>query len=189
MIHMPRRSVTRFFIPLIDVLLLLFCIFLLLPQFKEEELDKKAQSAFELADTVTSLEYEIDRLTREMKKYDLLPASKEELESLLFEVEQLRKDRKQVVQRTYFQIIDIDGKTGDIFYYDTAKQGQPKLRIETDKDAWALIERHQQEAQGNEVYYFFLYPRPETGFPTLAQERKYKAWFSRIANSLKEPRP
>ena len=31
MIQMPRRSVTRFFIPLIDVLILLFCIFLLMP--------------------------------------------------------------------------------------------------------------------------------------------------------------
>ena len=31
MIPSPRRSVTRFFIPLIDVLILLFCIFLLMP--------------------------------------------------------------------------------------------------------------------------------------------------------------
>ena len=31
MISPPRRSVTRFFIPLIDVLILLFCIFLLMP--------------------------------------------------------------------------------------------------------------------------------------------------------------
>ena len=31
MITQPRRSVTRFFIPLIDVLILLFCIFLLMP--------------------------------------------------------------------------------------------------------------------------------------------------------------
>jgi hypothetical protein len=31
MIRLPQRSVTRFFIPLIDVLILLFCIFLLLP--------------------------------------------------------------------------------------------------------------------------------------------------------------
>ena len=33
-IHMPHRSVTRFFIPLIDVLILLFCIFLLMPYVK-----------------------------------------------------------------------------------------------------------------------------------------------------------
>ena len=31
---MPRRSVTRFFIPLIDVLILMFCIFLLMPFVK-----------------------------------------------------------------------------------------------------------------------------------------------------------
>ena len=32
---MPRRSVTRFFIPLIDVLTLLFCIFLMMPVVKK----------------------------------------------------------------------------------------------------------------------------------------------------------
>ena len=31
MLKMPQRSVTRFFIPLIDVLTLLFCIFLVMP--------------------------------------------------------------------------------------------------------------------------------------------------------------
>src|SRR5439155_4759614 len=35
MIQFPRRSVTRFFIPLIDVLTLLFCIFMLMPMIKE----------------------------------------------------------------------------------------------------------------------------------------------------------
>src|SRR5215813_12391928 len=35
MIQLPRRSVTRFFIPLIDVLTLLFCIFLLMPSVGE----------------------------------------------------------------------------------------------------------------------------------------------------------
>ena len=34
MLEMPRRSVTRFFIPLIDVLTLLFCIFLMMPAVK-----------------------------------------------------------------------------------------------------------------------------------------------------------
>lgn len=189
MIQMPRRSVTRFFIPLIDVLLLLFCIFLLMPQFGQEELDKKAQAAFELADTVTSLEYEIDRLTKDMKRYDELRPSLDELDRLRLELELLRKERKQVVQRVYFQILDIDGTTGELYFADTAKPGQPKMRIENEKEAWALIDRHQNEAQGNELYYYFLYPRPQTGFPTLAQERRYKMWFARIANSLKEPTP
>ena len=34
MIRLPQRSVTRFFIPLIDVLTLLFCIFLVMPLAK-----------------------------------------------------------------------------------------------------------------------------------------------------------
>ena len=37
MIRPPHRSVTRFFIPLIDVLILLFCIFLLMPYVKPVE--------------------------------------------------------------------------------------------------------------------------------------------------------
>ena len=36
MIQMPRRSVTRFFIPLIDVLTVLFGIFLLMPIVREK---------------------------------------------------------------------------------------------------------------------------------------------------------
>src|SRR5436190_17449630 len=157
MIHMPHRSVTRFFIPLIDVLLLLFCVFLLMPKFREEELDKKVQTASDMGDSVTSLEYEIDRLTRDLKKYDELREALDELERLRVENDQLRKDRKQVVQRTYFRILDIDGKTGELYFHDTSKPEQPKLKIETDKDAQALIERHEKEAQGSELYYYFLY--------------------------------
>jgi hypothetical protein len=44
MIQPPRRSVTRFFIPLIDVLTLLFCIFLVMPLAKDaREANKTAQ--------------------------------------------------------------------------------------------------------------------------------------------------
>ena len=45
MIHMPHRSVTRFFIPLIDVLLLLFGIFLLMPIASESELEGHRQES------------------------------------------------------------------------------------------------------------------------------------------------
>ena len=43
MIQLPQRSVTRFFIPLIDVLTLLFCIFLVMPlaQNNEESLTEQ----------------------------------------------------------------------------------------------------------------------------------------------------
>jgi hypothetical protein len=42
MIRLPQRSVTRFFIPLIDVLTLLFCIFLVMPLAQSSPEDKAA---------------------------------------------------------------------------------------------------------------------------------------------------
>ncbi len=45
MIHMPRRNVTRFFIPLIDVLILLFCIFLLMEFNTATKADAAAATA------------------------------------------------------------------------------------------------------------------------------------------------
>ena len=62
MIHMPHRSVTRFFIPLIDVLLLLFVIFLLMPIANLEELEEKSETVSRLGDDVDSLERELQRL-------------------------------------------------------------------------------------------------------------------------------
>ena len=58
MIQMPHRSVTRFFIPLIDVLLLLFCIFLLMPLANEDELDDQREAASNLGDTVVYAFYQ-----------------------------------------------------------------------------------------------------------------------------------
>ncbi|HEV3119748.1 MAG TPA: hypothetical protein VGY58_22000, partial [Gemmataceae bacterium] len=49
MIQLPRRSVTRFFIPLIDVLTLLFCIFLLMPLIKATDEDANAAEGLETA--------------------------------------------------------------------------------------------------------------------------------------------
>jgi hypothetical protein len=60
------------------------------------------------------------------------------------------------------------------------------VKLTDDKAVAALIARHQGEAKGKELYYFFLYPRPETGFPTRAQERRYQTWFAQVAHSLKE---
>jgi hypothetical protein len=45
MLQLPRRSVTRFFIPLIDVLTLLFATFLLLPVLKATAETEKAPKA------------------------------------------------------------------------------------------------------------------------------------------------
>ncbi len=183
MIAMPRRSVTRFFIPLIDVLLLLFCVFLLMPIMNEEELDKKAQSTADLTETVQALEQEIDRRNQDLSKYDDVRAQLAELDRLREEVERLRKERKETAERMVLKILDIDKDDGSLYYHDPLGPEKDRLKIADAKTAHELIERHKREAKGRELYYYFLYPRGDSGFPTRQQAREYGIWFMQAPNS------
>lgn len=187
MIVMPRRSVTRFFIPLIDVLLLLFVIFLLMPIANLKEQEEQREAASELGDKVEGLERELQSRTQEIRALEDARASADELEKLRAELEKLRQAAQQPLhKRTAIYIIDIDGKTGDISFYDAGQPPQPVTKLPDEAAAARLIERHRRDAGGRELYYLFLYPRPETGFPTRAQERRYQAWFAKVSHSLKE---
>lgn len=193
MIQMPHRSVTRFFIPLIDVLLLLFCMFLLMPIAREADLDKERESAADLAYRLEIAESELERRMQELKKFEELRLVQADLEKIKEELDRLRKDaRKPFEQKVKFYILDL-GPKGNLSFFD-GKAAEPKpLPIADKKSAHALIDKHKQEAKGRELYYYFLYPRPETGFPTVGQERQYKTWFADVGNSLasekKEPQP
>lgn len=89
MIAPPRRSVTRFFIPLIDVLTLLFCIFLLMPYVKPVPA---------AADPT---------------------AGSDETALLRREVEQLRArltgERDRAVRQQAVCVLEIDARTGRLF--------------------------------------------------------------------------
>lgn len=194
MIEMPGRSVTRFFIPLIDVLLLLFCIFLLMPVFGEEEGsegDSKARlSAEDLADSYESLKRELLRKTQDLQRIEKLQASLVKMDIIMQELERLRKEKQQALLRpTYVRVLDVDGKTGDLSFFDPTNLDNPVLPIPNEKSARALIVRHKKEAGDRQLYYHFLYPRHETGRPTLAQEMAYKRWFAGVAQSLQEKAP
>ena len=39
------------------------------------------------------------------------------------------------------------------------------------------------------VYYYFLYPRVESGFPTRQQAKEYGSWFVKVPNSLRRREP
>jgi hypothetical protein len=187
MIVLPRRSVTRFFIPLIDVLLLLFVIFLLMPIANLEELEEKRQAAGDLTDTVESLGRELERRTQEIRKLEEARGAAEEIDKLRGELDKLRQAASQPMhKRTALHIIDIDAKTGNISYYDAALPEQGVLHLTDEKGVEALIEHHQREAGGRELYYLFLHPRGISGFPTREQHRRYQAWFAKVGHSLKE---
>lgn len=190
MIRAPRRSVTRFFIPLIDVLLLLFCIFLLMPLGSEEKLRESQDASKSLSEDVESLEREIQQLREQMLRFRSLEPKLRELDQLLEKLDRLEKaGKKNLLDRVAIQVIDIDGKTGAIYFYDAGKSDAPRIALGTEASVNDLIERHKRENPGRELYYFFLYPRPETGFPTFAQERRLKSWFRGVAHSLKENEP
>lgn len=186
MIKMPVRSVTRFFIPLIDVLLLLFVIFLLMPLKNEDDILKSQEKAQNLSEDVEALERELQQLREELALYRDLKPSLIELQSLREEVDRMKAAAKKSLQeRAAVQVIDIDGKTGEIYFYDAGKD-PPRIPLPNEVAVVALIDRHKKENPGRDLYYLFAYPRPETTYPTRLQVRDYSRWFASVANSLKD---
>jgi len=157
--------VTRFFVPLIDVLILLFCIFLLMPYVKPDEAEgaenvPKAKS--DVTDPVT-LQNEVDRLKRDRDRLQL---------------ERDRAIRQQVVT-----VLEIDPESGKLYH-----RGPVRIEIANQADAVALIERQQRLAGGREVYFLILYPRELTGFPEQRQVLGYERWFAGVPMGFDNPR-
>ena len=172
MIRPPRRSVTRFIVPMIDVLTLLFCIFLLMPFVKSagEQEDGGGPAPAPVPDVVADPADVVRRLQEAEK-----------------ELERLRKEQGNFASRLDVRTLEIDKDTGDLLYYDP----QP-LKLTSKDDAARLIARHREEARkaGRELYYLFLYPRdPESaGLPRRAQEEAYKQWFKDVPYGIDNPR-
>ena len=70
MLEMPKRSVTRFFIPLIDVLTLLFCVFLITPLTRMSGEDGENQANRTPEEQVEILRHDLDRLHTENAKME-----------------------------------------------------------------------------------------------------------------------
>jgi hypothetical protein len=167
MIQLPQRSVTRFFIPLIDVLTLLFCIFLVLPLAKEP-----ADASADVAD----LE---ERLRQKEEELERLRASGRDLpRELRDEIEQLRQAKGKALQtRLAVRVLEIDPQTGRLYYRDPER-----VEVRTEADAHALIENDRRKLGQKELYYLILYPRsPGSTYPTRGQREQYDRWFEGVA--------
>lgn len=178
MLKMPHRNVTRFFIPLIDVLILLFCIFLLLEFNSDLKYDKQSVDVELQSATAKSVEDELTRRNKELQKYEELLPKLDKMDELLKRLEQLEKvNREDVQDRMFFREINIDRNDGKISFYDAANADDPIIKIKTKQDAEALIRRQTKEANGRTVYYYFLMPVPRGGVPTGPQLADYANWF------------
>lgn len=156
MIELPRRSVTRFFIPLIDVLTLLFCIFLVLPLAKDSG-DGTAK---------------VDAAEESLRQQE------RELERLRGEIEQIRRDKgKELQKRLAVRVLEIDGDNGNLYYRDPER-----VPISDEAAAHALIEADRRRWGPKELYYLILYPRSRTStYPTGGQRSRYDRWFEGVA--------
>lgn len=167
MIRMPRRSVTRYFIPLIDVMILLFCIFLLMPIFKESDPENPDMLA-------------IKRLERELL---LRTKQRDETEGKLKALD--KKTFLPLQQRLAIHVLEVDPKDGRLFYYEDRLK---RTLIDKAETAWTLIGRH-QHGEIRELHYLILLPRVDSAYPEGQQLEDYKKWFKDKGVSVGTDRP
>src|SRR5262245_21658976 len=162
MIQMPRRSITRFFIPMIDVLTLLFCIYLLMPMVRNPDQRKE--------DRLRELEEELRRLKalKNQGKDDEVSAKLRE------EIERRRREKIQALkERLAVRVLRIDDETGRLYV-----RGGEEQEITSQADALRLItlDRKRLGAGKSEMYYLILYPRPDSPYPSRPQKQQYDKW-------------
>ena len=169
MIELPKRSVTRFFIPLIDVLTLLFCVFLLMPIVQIADTSTNGDNAT----TAAELQQLKDQLAQIRLQGGDTRALQEELEKLRKLLGKSIKDRLAV------RVLEIDGKTGKLYFTDP-----DRIEIRDQAAASALIDRDRRErgVGQRELYYLILYPRDlKSSHPTVEEYDKYQRWFEGVA--------
>jgi biopolymer transport protein ExbD len=162
---MPRRSVTRFFIPLIDVLILLFCIFLLMPFVSGQPVPEQTP------DVKNPLEKP-------------LPDDVKTLQAMLAEekirVQRLEKERlSRLTDRLAVCVMEIDPRDGTLIYFDPERQA-----IKTEADAIRAIAKQKTLASKGgvvrDVFFQILPPRTNSPFPTVAQVEQMRRWFKDV---------
>lgn len=174
MIQLPRRSVTRFFIPLIDVLTLLFCIFLLMPMVQPAE--GPADGAADRA-RLRELERQVEQLRKEGR--EPTPEDRRRLQ-------QLHEDQvKRLEQRLLVRVLEIDPGSGKLYVTDPER-----IEIRDQAGARDLVERDGRGrlADGRELYYLILYPRDRRSpYPLREQREDYDRWFNDVAHGWDVP--
>jgi hypothetical protein len=167
MIDRPRRSVTRFFVPLIDVLILLFCIFLLMPFVAtpgQTEPDPKSKAK----------EPELPKDVKELRV---------ELEKARREVDRLRAERGNLAERLSVKVLEIDARDGRLYYL---KSGQ-RVYVTSQGEADEVITVHKRESGTKDPFFLILYPRTKSGYPEQQQADAYARWFKDVQFQFDRP--
>jgi hypothetical protein len=164
MIQLPRRNVTRFFIPLIDVLILLVSMFLLVPQIRESDLQRQAAGAKAKGEDPESLKAEVRRLQR-----DLDAAAK-----------------AAKLTEAAIRVLEVDPANGKLFHYAPGPR-PTKQYLETEQQARTLIARLEVAEPGRRLHFLILLPRVDSAFPEQRQLAEYQKWFRGRSLSIDRP--
>ena len=172
MIERPKKSVTRFFVPLIDVLILLFCIFLLMPFVSSEP---KAESEEKAKAKAKVVEPELPRDVKELQA---------ELERARREADRLKAERGNLAERLSVKVLEIDPKDGELYYY----QDGARVRVQDQASAENLITVHKRASGTKEPLFMILAPRlPGSGYPSRTLEENIGRWFKDVQFRLDRP--
>jgi hypothetical protein len=169
MLKMPQRSITRFFIPMIDVLTLMFCLYLLLPMVPSAGETESDIQRRQREERLRQLQADLSRLEKSNPSPELQA-----------EIERLRREKVEALKtRLAVRVLEIDGLTGHLYIRDPERK-----QIRDQADAHRLIERDRRSLglARKELYYLILYPRDTTSsYPTREQKQKYDHWFADVA--------
>ncbi len=159
MIQAPHRSVTRFFVPLIDVLTLLFCIFLVMPLAKDAQ-DKSAREDPKVAEERAKLAEAEARRLRE-------------------ENERLRRGQlAELASKVSVGILDLVPDDKPLLYYQTARQ---RVDLRGPDDVRRMVENDRRQSGGKPWVYVIRYPSDQSLTPTEGQRREVFGWFAGLA--------
>ncbi|SRR6266508_4037401 len=181
MIRPPRRSVTRFFIPLIDVLILLFCIFLLMP-IVEEEGGGPGGKARLTPGEIASLRHELDSLRPEVARLRRRVAELEQtrelaqLKQLQDRITRLEQEKARAADATALRHFEIDPRTGALIYYNPDRK-----EVSYPRDAAVLTKLIDEDLaaarKGKQpLVWVFLFPRGPAFHPTEAEIQALEAF-------------
>ena len=152
MLQMPQRSVTRFFVPMIDVLTLLFCIYLLMPMVGSSGDGESDLARREREQQLRSLQAQLER--KGLTDDEAVRAE------MIKDIDRLRREKAQELQRRLsVRVLEIDPESGKLYY-----RNPDRVELHDLADAQKLIERDrtQQGVAKRELYYLILYPRDLT---------------------------
>ena len=177
MIQMPQRSVTRFFIPLIDVLTLLFCIYLLMPIVKPAGAEEPGEGQ-PAAEPLSALErQELERLRKRVQ-------------ALEEQLARLQRERSAALQQQLvLRVLQIDPQ-GRLFFHDAQKPQAAPVQVTAD-NVRAWLDAQKEQAAGKDLYLLILYPAVPPGSaptaPSEAQKEEFERWLQGVPHAYDIP--